>query len=156
MDNLFFIMPAAAILALLFALYKAICVLREDEGSKQMKSLSHAISKGAKAYLSRQYKTVGIFFSVVFVILLILSFVKINGVYMINRFTPFAFVSGGFFSALSGFIGMKIATSANARTAAGAQKSLNKGLKIAFSAGSVMGFVVVGLALLDISVWFNF
>ena len=154
MDNLFFIMPAAAILALLFALYKAICVLREDEGSKQMKSLSHAISKGAKAYLSRQYKTVGIFFSVVFVILLILSFVKINGVYMINRFTPFAFVSGGFFSALSGFIGMKIATSANARTAAGAQKSLNKGLKIAFSAGSVMGFVVVGLALLDISVWF--
>ena len=116
-----------------------------------MKKISLAVRRGANAYLKRQYTGVLIFFGIMFVILFILA---LNG--FLTLFVPFAFITGGFFSALSGFIGMKIATAANARTANSAQKSLNSGLKVAFSSGAVMGFVVVGLGLLDISFWFFF
>ena len=119
--------------------------------SDLMKKISLAVRRGANAYLKRQYTGVLIFFGIMFVILFILA---LNG--FLTLFVPFAFITGGFFSALSGFIGMKIATAANARTANSAQKSLNSGLKVAFSSGAVMGFVVVGLGLLDISFWFFF
>ena len=114
-----------------------------------MKAIGVKIRKGAMAYLKRQYKTVGIFFAVMFVILLVLA---LTG--FLTPFVPFAFLTGGFFSGLSGFIGMKIATYANTRTAEGARQGLNRGLKIAFASGSVMGLTVVGLGLLDISIWF--
>ncbi len=141
--------PIGAVLALLFAGILAFRVLKEDEGTDEIKRISKAIREGASAYLSRQYKGVGIFFSIIFVILLVLSYFK-----FVNAFVPFAFVTGGFFSALSGYIGMKIATQANSRTATAAKISLNKGLKVAFAAGAVMGFTVVGLGMLDMSVWY--
>jgi len=114
-----------------------------------MAAIGKKIRQGAMAYLKRQYKTVGIFFAVMFVILCGLASAG-----FLTWFVPFAFLSGGFFSGLSGFVGMKIATYANTRTANGAREGLNKGLKIAFASGSVMGLTVVGLGLLDISVWF--
>ena len=114
-----------------------------------MIKISTAVRKGAGAYLRRQYLGVGIFFAVVFIILLCMAF---GG--FLSYFTPFAFLTGGFFSGLSGFIGMRTATMANCRTAEGASRSLNKGLKVAFSAGSVMGFTVVGLGLLDLTIWY--
>ena len=138
-----------AIIALVFAAVNFYSVKRKPEGTEKMAEISAKIRKGAMAYLKRQYKTVGIFFAVMFVILGILAFTG-----MLTPFVPFAFITGGFFSGLSGFIGMKIATYANSRTANGARESLNKGLKIAFSSGAVMGLTVVGLGLLDISVWF--
>ena len=140
---------AAAVLALLFSAYKFFYVKKLPEGTPLMSSISSKIRIGAMTYLKRQYKTVGIFFAVMFVILGILA---ITG--FLTPFVPFAFLTGGLFSGLSGFVGMKIATYANARTAHGAQKSLNSGLKIAFSSGTVMGMTVVGLGLLDISLWF--
>ncbi|MBO4423864.1 MAG: sodium/proton-translocating pyrophosphatase, partial [Clostridia bacterium] len=152
--NLIWIAPAGAVIALLFAVFNAFKVKRADDGNDRVKELSAVIRQGANAYLKRQYKTVSIFFAVVFVILLALSFVKIGDEALINRYTPFAFLTGGLFSGLSGFLGMKIATAANGRTATAAEKSLNSGLRVAFSAGSVMGFVVVGLGLLDTSLWF--
>ncbi len=114
-----------------------------------MKKISYSIREGANAYLKRQYKIVLIFFGIMFVLL---GAMAIAG--LLTPFVPFAFLTGGFFSALSGFIGMKIATISNARTANACQDGLNKGLRVAFSAGSVMGFTVVGLGLLDLSVWF--
>ncbi len=138
-----------AIIALVFAAVNFYSVKKKPEGTEKMAEISAKIRKGAMAYLKRQYKTVGIFFVVMFVILGILAFTG-----MLTPFVPFAFITGGFFSGLSGFIGMKIATYANSRTANGARESLNKGLKIAFSSGAVMGLTVVGLGLLDISVWF--
>ena len=138
-----------AIIALVFAAVNFYSVKKKPEGTEKMAEISAKIRKGAMAYLKRQYKTVGIFFAVMFVILGILAFTG-----MLTPFVPFAFITGGFFSGLSGFIGMKIATYANSRTANGARESLNKGLKIAFSSGAVMGLTVVGLGLLDISVWF--
>ena len=157
MNELWFIcLPIAAVLALLFAVYKAVVVLKVSKGNDKMIKIAGAIKKGAGAYLKRQYKTVIVFFAVVFVILLGLTFVKTpDGATVVGIFTPFAFITGGVFSALSGFFGMKIATEANTRTANSAKESLNKGLKVAFSAGTVMGFVVVGLALIDISIWFS-
>lgn len=143
--------PAGAIIALLYALYLARRVLKTPEGNSLMMKISRAVRKGANAYLKRQYIGVSIFFAVIFVILLILAF---NG--FLTIFVPFAFLTGGFFSGLSGFIGMKIATAANSRTANAAQNSLNAGLKVAFSSGAVMGFVVVGLGLVDISFWYFF
>ena len=139
-----------AVAALLFALFTARKVLRAEEGTDLMKKISGSIRTGANAYLRRQYTIVGLFFAVMFVILIAMAAFGAG-----SWFTPFAFVSGGFFSALSGFVGMKIATASNARTANACRKSLNSGLRIAFSAGSVMGFVVVGLGLLDISAWFT-
>lgn len=153
MSNFETIAPVAvficALLALLFSFINFYSVKRKPEGTDKMKSIGEKIRKGAMAYLKRQYKTVGIFFIVMFIILLVLAFTG-----LLNKFVPFAFLTGGFFSALSGFIGMKIATYANTRTANGAQEGLNKGLKIAFASGSVMGLTVVGLGLFDISVWF--
>ena len=154
--DLIWIAPAGALVALLFAVFNAYKVKRADQGNDKVRELSGIIKQGANAYLKRQYRTVGIFFAVVFAVLLILSFIKPAGMPegLINGFTPFAFLTGGVFSGLSGFLGMKIATAANGRTATAAQNSLNKGLRVAFSAGSVMGFVVVGLGLLDTSLWF--
>ncbi len=141
--------PLGAAAGLLFAWYLAKRVLKEDEGTPEMKEISGYIRHGANAYLARQYKGVAKFFAVMFVILLVLGFLG-----MVNPLTCVAFVTGGCFSALSGYFGMKIATSANARTANAAHHSLNKGLRVAFSAGAVMGFTVVGLGMLDMSIWY--
>ena len=138
-----------SIAALLFAVFTAKKVLKFSEGTDTMKKISSWIRKGANAYLKRQYVVVAIFFAVMFIVLMVMAFLG-----LLTFFVPFAFVTGGFFSALSGFIGMKIATAANCRTANACQQGLNRGLRVAFSAGSVMGFTVVGLGLLDISVWF--
>lgn len=139
-----------ALLALGFALIMAKRVMGFDEGTDRMKKISASIRSGANAYLKRQYTIVLIFFVVMFVIL---GAMAIFG--LLTPYVPFAFVTGGFFSGLSGFVGMKIATAANARTANACRTGLNKGLRVAFSAGSVMGFTVVGLGLLDISIWFT-
>ncbi|MCI5892957.1 MAG: sodium-translocating pyrophosphatase [Clostridiales bacterium] len=139
----------AALCGLAFAAYKFFWVKKQSEGTKEMANIASKIRQGAMAYLKRQYKTVGIFFIVMLVIICCMAAAE-----MLTWFVPFAFLSGGFFSGLSGFIGMKIATYANSRTANGARQGLNKGLKIAFSSGTVMGLTVVGLGLLDISVWF--
>lgn len=143
--------PIGSVVALLFALYLARKVLKTSEGTDLMASISAKIRHGANAYLKRQYTGVAMFFAGMFIILMALA---LNG--FLTIFVPFAFITGGFFSGLSGFIGMKIATAANARTASESMKSLNKGLRVAFSAGGVMGFIVVGLGLLDISFWFFF
>ncbi len=140
---------AGAVLAILFAIFTARKVIRFPEGNDLMKKISGSIRQGANAYLKRQYKIVLIFFGVMFVILGAMAFAG-----LLTPYVPFAFITGGFFSALSGFIGMKIATLANARTANACQEGLNRGLRVAFSAGSVMGFTVVGLGLLDIAIWF--
>ena len=140
---------AGSILALLFALLMSRKVLKFSEGNDLIKKIYLYIINGETEYLKRQYKIVIIFFAVMFLVLSVMAFLK-----LLTPYVPFAFVTGGFFSALSGFIGMKIATLANARTANACREGLNKGLRIAFSAGSVMGFTVVGLGLLDISVWF--
>lgn len=144
-----FAVLVCAIIALIFSCVNFFSVKKKPEGTDTMKSIGEKIRKGAMAYLKRQYKTVGVFFAIMFVILLILAFTG-----FLTPYVPFAFLTGGFFSGLSGFIGMKIATYANTRTAEGARQGLNKGLKIAFASGSVMGLTVVGLGLLDISVWF--
>ena len=141
--------PIGAVVALIFAIVMAQTVLKNSEGTEQMAKIAGSIRKGAMAYLKRQYTTVAKVFIVVFVVLLILAFL-----HQLSFFTPIAFLTGGIFSALAGFFGMKIATSANARTAWAAKESLNKGLRVAFSAGSVMGFVVVGLGLVDFSIWY--
>jgi len=149
MDYAPFFVLAAAIIAIIFAAYKFFAVKKLPEGTQEMAHISSKIRSGAMAYLKRQYKTVGIFFAVMFVILGVLAYLG-----YLTAFVPFAFLTGGLFSGLSGFVGMKIATYANSRTANGARESLNKGLKIAFSSGAVMGMTVVGLGLLDISLWF--
>ena len=151
LDLLMLIAPAAAAIALLYAWIAASRVKREPDGTETMKKIAEAVRRGANAYLKRQYKTVGIFFAAVFVVLIVLS---LPGVELVNGFTPFAFLTGGIFSGLSGFFGMKIATYANVRTASASEKSLNAGLRVAFRAGSVMGFVVVGLGMLDLSIWY--
>lgn len=140
---------AGSLMALAFAAFMFVRVRREPGGNPEMLRISGAVQKGANAYLRRQYKGVGIFFAAVFVILLVMAFCG-----FLSFFTPFAFLTGGFFSGLSGFIGMRTATMANCRTAQGASRNLNKGLRVAFSAGSVMGFTVVGLGLLDLTVWY--
>lgn len=138
-----------AVIALVFAALTAKKVLKFSEGTEQMQKIAKSIRAGANAYLKRQYSVVAIFFSGMFVLLCVMAACK-----LLTWFVPFAFVTGGFFSGLSGFIGMKIATLANSRTANACREGLNRGLRVAFSAGSVMGFTVVGLGLLDISVWF--
>ncbi len=138
-----------AVIALLYAILTAKKVLNFSEGTETMQKISKSIRDGANAYLKRQYAIVIVFFAVLFVIL---SVMAIFG--LLTFYVPFAFITGGFFSALSGFVGMKIATLSNARTANACREGLNRGLRVAFSAGSVMGFTVVGLGLLDISIWF--
>ena len=151
-ENLFWVGFAGAAMALVFAWLQRNKVMRASEGNARMIKLASAIREGANAYLKAQYTTVAKVFCVVFVILLIMAF-GTNG-RMLPKVTPIAYLTGGIWSVLAGFIGMKIATNANGRTANAASESLNKGLNIAFSAGSVMGFVVVGLGLLDITIWF--
>ena len=147
--NVMYVVAIGSIAALIYAACMFVRVKGQPEGSAGMIKISAAVRKGAGAYLRRQYLGVGIFFAVVFIILLCMAF---GG--FLSYFTPFAFLTGGFFSGLSGFIGMRTATMANCRTAEGASRSLNKGLKVAFSAGSVMGFTVVGLGLLDLTIWY--
>jgi K(+)-stimulated pyrophosphate-energized sodium pump len=148
-EQLFFLAPVGATLALVFALFQARKIFRFSEGSDVMKRIAQSVRKGANAYLKRQYTGVAMFFAVMFVVLGIMAFAK-----LLTPFVPFAFITGGFFSGLSGFIGMKIATAANSRTAQASSENLNRGLRVAFSSGSVMGFTVVGLGLLDLSIWF--
>ena len=150
-ENLFWLGLVGAVLALIFAVVQARKVLRFSEGTELMQKLAASIRKGANAYLKRQYTTVSKIFIIVFVILLLLAW----GNMLDNWFIPFAFLTGGIYSGLAGFVGMKIATSANARTANAAHESLNRGLNVAFSSGAVMGFTVVGLGLLDVSIWFH-
>ncbi len=150
-QQLFWLGLAAGIAALLFAIFQAKRVLSFSEGNDAMKKIASAIREGANAYLRHQYATVFKVFAVVFVILILLCVFR----QLDNWFIPFAFLTGGVYSALAGFVGMKVATSANARTAQAASESLNRGLNVAFSAGSVMGFTVVGLGLLDVSIWFH-
>lgn len=139
-----------SIVALMFALITAKKVLKFEEGTPLMQKISASIREGANAYLKRQYTIVAIFFACMFVILCAMAAFG-----LLTWFVPFAFITGGFFSGLSGFIGMRIATKANCRTANACRTGLNRGLRVAFSAGSVMGFTVVGLGLLDISIWFT-
>ena len=142
-----------AVLALLFAAIQRKKVMSYSEGSATMQKIAQSIREGANAYLKHQYTTVAKVFAVVFVVLLIIAFG--SGGDMLSKFTPFAFLTGGIWSMLAGFIGMKIATNANARTAQAASEGLNRGLRVAFSSGSVMGFTVVGLGILDITIWFT-
>ncbi len=147
---LFAIAPVSAIIALVFAygFYKK--VMKLEEGNERMIEIAEAVRQGARAYIKQQYKIVAIFFIVAALFLAFLSYyLKVQ-----SPWTPFAFLTGGFFSGLSGFIGMMTATLASARTANQARESLDKALKVAFRSGSVMGLVVVGLALLDVSIWF--
>ena len=150
MDNYLILFTfIGSVIALLFAIFTAKKVLKFSEGTDKMKKISKSIRMGANAFLKRQYIIVAIFFSVLFVILSVMAILG-----LLTPYVPFAFITGGFFSALSGFVGMKIATASNARTANACREGLNRGLRVAFSAGSVMGFTVVGLGLLDISIWF--
>lgn len=148
-ENYLWIGLAGSAIALLFAYMQSRKVLSYSEGTDLMKKIAGFIREGANTYLKRQYATVAKFFAVMVVIFAVLAYFG-----MVSPFVPFAFVTGGCFSALAGFVGMKIATASNARTAHAAHESLNRGLNVAFSSGAVMGFTVVGLGLLDISVWF--
>ena len=155
MENLFWIGGVGALIALLFAWSQARRVKQFSEGTPAMEKIAAAIRRGANAYLRRQYKTVAVIFSIIAVILALLAYLPLlNGEGLVNKFVPFAFVTGGFYSCMAGFVGMRIATSANARTANAANESLNRGLRVAISSGSVMGFTVVGLGILDVSLWF--
>jgi K(+)-stimulated pyrophosphate-energized sodium pump len=141
--------PIAALLALGYAFYFYRQLMQKSEGTPKMIEIAQAVRDGAMAYLTRQYRVVTIVFVVLFFVFLIMSYFKLQ-----NPIVPFAFVTGGLFSALCGFIGMKTATNASARTAYAASNSLNDGLQVSLRAGAVMGLVVVGFALLDITVWF--
>src|SRR5690554_5645829 len=147
--NYFYLVPIASIAALLCAFYFFRSLMKKDEGTPKMKTIAGFIREGAMSYLKQQYKVVIIVFIILSLIFVTMSFFGLQ-----NKWVPFAFLTGGFFSGLAGFFGMKTATYASARTANAVQKSLNSGLKIAFRSGAVMGLVVVGLALLDISVWY--
>lgn len=149
-DLLFYFVPVASLIALGFAYFFYKQMLKESEGTPTMKEIAEHVRKGAMAYLKQQYKVV----TIVFLILAAFFAVLAYGFGIQNPWVPFAFLTGGFFSGLAGFIGMKTATSASARTANAARRSLNSGLKLAFRSGAVMGLVVVGLGLLDISVWY--
>lgn len=149
-NPIFWLVPAAAVLALLFAWYFFRSVMRADEGTDRMREIASHVRRGAMSYLWQQYKVV----LVAFVVLALFFSVLAYGFGVQNGWVPFAFLTGGLFSALAGYIGMRMATFASARTANAARKSLNGGLRIAFRAGAVMGLVVVGLGLLDIAVWY--
>ena len=148
--SIFWFIPAAAVIALLlaWAFYRA--MKREDEGTPRMREIAGHVRRGAMAYLRQQYKVVAI----VFVVLALFFAYLAYGAGVQNPWVPFAFLTGGFFSGLAGYFGMKTATYASARTANAARQSLDRGLKVAFRSGAVMGLVVVGLGLLDISFWY--
>ena len=149
-SSLFWIVPASSLLALVLAwvFYKQ--MMRESEGTAQMAKIALHVRKGAMSYLKQQYSVV----AMVFLGLVIFFSIMAYGFNLQNHWVPIAFLTGGFFSGLSGFLGMKTATYASARTANATRTSLNKGLRIAFRSGAVMGLVVVGLGLLDISFWY--
>lgn len=149
MSTIFLIVPIASILALVFAWIFFKSMMKNSEGTPRMQEIAQYVREGAMAYLKRQYKVVTIVFIILFVLLTIMAYFKVQ-----NPFVPVAFITGGFFSGLCGYLGMKTATFASARTAHGASHSLNKGLQVAFRSGAVMGLVVVGFALLDIAAWF--
>ena len=148
-NSIVYIVLAASVLALTFAFIFFKQMMKEDEGTDLMKKIAAYVRKGAMAYLKQQYKVVIIVFIILAAIFGIMAYFKLQ-----NGIVWFAFLTGGFFSGLAGFFGMKTATYASARTANAARKSLNSGLQVAFRSGAVMGLVVVGLALLDVSVWF--
>jgi len=148
-NTIFYLVPIASIVALGFAYYFFKEMMKESEGTDTMKKIAKHVRDGAMAYLKQQYKVVTIVFVVLALIFAVMAYFNLQ-----NNWVPFAFLTGGFFSGLAGFFGMKTATYASARTAYAAQDSLNKGLKVAFRSGAVMGLTVVGLALLDISVWY--
>jgi K(+)-stimulated pyrophosphate-energized sodium pump len=147
----FWLAPAGSLLALFFAYYFFTTMMQSDPGSEKSQEIAGYVKEGAMSYLWAQYRIVGIFFVVAFAFFSFLAFfLKVQ-----SPWTPFAFLTGGFFSGLSGYLGMKTATNASNRAAAAAAKSLNQGLQVAFRSGAVMGFVVVGLGLLDISIWWK-
>lgn len=147
--DLMFIVTLTALIALAFALFTAKRLSKSDPGGDDIRRISEIIRRAANAFLRRQYIGVGIFFAAVFILLLVLALCGAGNIY-----TPFAFLTGGLFSGLAGFIGMRIATSSNGRTVSACCKSLNAGLRTAFSSGTVMGMSVVGLGLLDVSLWY--
>ena len=149
MNWVIYLVLAASVLALSFAFYFFKSMMKEDEGTDLMKKIASHVRRGAMAYLKQQYKVVGIVFVVLAIVFAVMSIFGLQ-----NGWVWFAFLTGGFFSGLAGFFGMKTATYASARTANAARNSLNSGLQVAFRSGAVMGLTVVGLALLDISVWF--
>ncbi|MCK9280096.1 MAG: sodium-translocating pyrophosphatase [Melioribacteraceae bacterium] len=149
-SGLFWIVPVSSVIALLFAFLFYREMMKQSEGSAKMAEIASHVRVGAMAYLKQQYKVVGMFFAGITIVFAIMAY----GFQLQNPWVPFAFITGGFFSGLAGFFGMKTATQASARTAFAAQDSLNKGLKVAFRSGAVMGLVVVGLGLLDISIWY--
>ncbi|MBN1405400.1 MAG: sodium/proton-translocating pyrophosphatase, partial [Candidatus Omnitrophica bacterium] len=140
--SLLWLAPCGSIIALLFSGWLIFYIMRQPEGTDKMKEIAKWVKEGANAYIKRQYSVVAIFFILVFFLLVWL----VHKGYLVI-FVPFAFLTGGLFSGLSGFIGMKVATASSTRTAYAASKSLNSGLRIAFSSGTVMGLVVVGLGL---------
>ena len=150
MSNIFWLVPIASVIALAFAWYFYHQVYRESEGTEIMRKIAQYVREGAMAYLRQQYKVVLVFFIILTVVFSILAY----GFNLQNPWVPFAFLTGGLFSGIAGYLGMKTATMASARTANAARKSLDAGLRIAFRSGAVMGLVVVGLGLLDISVWY--
>ena len=150
MNPLFYAVPCASVVALLFAFIFYRQMKKQDEGTPTMRQIAQYVREGAMAYLKQQYKVVIIVFAIMAVFFAVLAYVfKVQ-----NPWVPFAFLTGGFFSGLAGFIGMKTATFASGRTANAARKSLNSGLKVAFRSGAVMGLTVVGLGLLDIALWY--
>ncbi len=148
--NLFYIAPIGSVIALVFAFVFYKLMMKANEGNAKMIEIASAVRDGAYAYLKQQYKVVSIVFVVLVILFTVLAIIGIQ-----NRFVPFAFLTGGFFSGLCGFLGMKTATNASSRTAQGASESLNNGLKVAFRSGAVMGLVVVGFGLLDIAIWYG-
>ncbi len=150
-QHFFWLAPMGSALALVFAVYFYVTMMQFDPGTEKSQEIAGYVKEGAMSYLWSQYKVVGLFFVITFAFLCFLAFVlKVQ-----SPWTPFAFLTGGFFSGLSGYLGMCTATNASNRTASAAAISLDRGLKIAFRSGAVMGFVVVGLVLLDISIWWN-
>ena len=147
--NYFYLVPAASVVALSFAFYFYKKMMKESEGTEKMKSIAGYVREGAMSYLRQQYKVVALVFIVLALLFATMAFFGLQ-----NNWVPFAFLTGGFFSGLAGFFGMKTATYASARTTHAVRRSLNSGLQIAFRSGAVMGLVVVGLALLDISAWY--
>ena len=149
MNTLFYLVPAASVVALLFAWIFFRQMMKESEGTPTMKEIAQYVREGAMAYLKQQYKVVIIVFAVLACLFAVLAY----GFGVQNPWVPFAFLTGGFFSGLAGYVGMRTATYASARTANATMRSLNGGLQIAFRSGAVMGLTVVGLGLLDISIW---
>ncbi|MEE8317278.1 MAG: sodium-translocating pyrophosphatase [Candidatus Omnitrophota bacterium] len=146
-----YLAPIGSLIAIFFAIFLIWKILRQDEGTSEMREIARCVREGAYAYIKRQYSIVGIFFALTFCVLF---FLYLRGYLII--FVPFAFLTGGFFSGLCGFIGMAVATRSSSRTTNAARSSLNRALQVAFSSGAVMGLMVVGLGLLDLSIWYYF